>query len=442
MSSPRKAGTCHTPAWFHFDFSRSVFSSASRKDCQCIRAPSCQAQAALPVQQLDAVSGCLPISWVDACEHDVAPLGSSLGCCPLQRHGRLASGGVHLFGTVLFCMPAHVCVPRSCRLRVQCQWLAEPVELAGCRAVSPTTSQPLPVFLVQSNTAEASFYQRQPSSVKLVKSQRHVVSAVLNFGCQPDERSLMSLSLTSVLNTWSAGIAHLRVKRGAQSVSRADGRHRFLCQADASFSPLHGLCCSGTAVQAGISSMPSLKPTRAPACKLRFRFCDVASPGYFPLRLAGPVSADVNIVAAAIQRPASHGRCWTSRRVAKSVAMRTLLPPGQILRHSNCSELLQMSEASFDGPLLAMPTISLLGHTCVRRIEFASLMPTDLVQSAGNVFISEFAACTQLPGTTLGQLNRSLMSDGCNLRLRTLERRDHTIYQRLASLLCITSSPC
>ncbi|CAE8623389.1 unnamed protein product [Polarella glacialis] len=187
-----------------------------------------------------------------------------------------------------------------------------------------------------------------------------------------------------------------------------------------------------------MSSMPSLKPTRAPACKLRFRFCDVASPGYFPLRLAEPVSADVNIIAAAIQRPASDDRrCRTSRRVAKAVAKRILLPPGQILRHSNFSELLQMSEASFDGPLLAMPTIPSLGDACDRLIEFASLMPTDLVQSAGNVFITEFTACTQLPGTTLGQLIRSLMTDGCNLRLRTLERRDYTIYQRRTRKLAL-----
>ncbi|CAE8596970.1 unnamed protein product, partial [Polarella glacialis] len=322
MSSPRKAGTCHTPARFHFDFSRSVFSSASRKDCRCTRAPSCQAQAALPMQQLDAVSSCLRISWVDACEHDVAPLGSSLGCCPLQRHGRLASGGVHLFGTVLFCMPAHVCVPRSCRLRVQCQWLADPVELAGCRAVSPITSQPLPALLVQSNTAEASFYQRQPSSVKLVKSQRHVVSAVLNFGCfgpspnrakplqgaiishdvgcswtlalsrssdccgpcrsseiggpsqrnfscQPDQRSLMSLSLTSVLPTWSVGIAHLSFKRGAQSVSHRVSRR-----------PVPALSPAGSSGQSRFQRAHQRKIADAPASNATLAMVTSASWGF------------------------------------------------------------------------------------------------------------------------------------------------------------------
>ncbi|CAE8637782.1 unnamed protein product [Polarella glacialis] len=317
MSSPRKAGTCHTPAWFHFDFSRSVFSSASRKDCRCTRAPSCQAQAALPMQQLDAVSGCLPISWVDACEHDVAPLGSSLGCCPLQRHGRLASGGVHLFGTVLFCMPAQVCVPRSCRLRVQCQWLA-----AGCRAVSPIASQPLPALLVQSNTAEASFYQRQPSIVKLVKSQRHVVSAVLNsgcfgpspnrakplqgaiishdvgcswtlalsrpsdscgpcrsseiggpiqgnFSCQPDQRSLMSLSLTSVLPTWSVGIAHLSFKRGAQSVSHRVSRR-----------PVPALSPAGSSGQSRFQRAHQRKIADAPASNATLAMVTSASWGF------------------------------------------------------------------------------------------------------------------------------------------------------------------
>ncbi|CAE8659443.1 unnamed protein product, partial [Polarella glacialis] len=308
-------------AWFHFDFSRSVFSSASRKDCRCTRAPS-QAQAALLVQQLDAMSGCLPIYWVDGCEHDVAPLGSSLGPCPLQRHGRPASGGAHLFGTVLFRMPARVCVPRSCRLRVQCQWLADPVELAGCRAVSPTTSQPLPVFVVQSNTAEASFYQRQPFSVKLVKSQRHVVSAVLNFGCfgpspnrakplqgaiishdvgcswtlalsrpsdscgpcrsseiggpiqgnfsfQPDQRSLMSLSLTSVLPTWSVGIAHLSFTCGAQSVSHRVSRR-----------PVPALSPAGSSGQSRFQRAHQRKIADAPASNATLAMVTSASWGF------------------------------------------------------------------------------------------------------------------------------------------------------------------
>ncbi|CAE8724927.1 unnamed protein product [Polarella glacialis] len=79
----------------------------------------------------------------------------------------------------------------------------------------------------------------------------------------------MSLSLTSVLRTWSVGIAHLSFKRGAQSVSHRVSRR-----------PVPALSPAGSSGQSRFQRAHQRKTADAPASNATLAMVTSASWGF------------------------------------------------------------------------------------------------------------------------------------------------------------------